>query len=320
MIAWATRTYERLETRIEAYTERGKAWADQQEAHSRTGVAVSWIGRYREADGQLYALLLAAYFFVTLLPAVLAAATYADDDKDAVAAHLIDRLDLHGATADLARDVLAGTGGHQLMATVIAVASVVGFGRGIGRSLQLVYARAWRMEASLYAITDQLRYVIWLLVFLVVLLGYVVQTALLAGSAAWISWALTPLWIAIVVVVLAWTPTYLLHHRVTFRDALPGALLATAGLGVLRVISSFLFANWLNWYSLYYGGLGIVMAIFFWLVLGATILMVSAALPPAYAERRRARLAGVGGNGGSAGDGEDTPTEGEGDGTAATSR
>jgi hypothetical protein len=30
--------------------------------------------------------------------------------------------------------------------------------------------------------------------------------------------------------------------------------------------------NWLDWYSTYYGALGVIMAIFFWLLIAATIL------------------------------------------------
>ncbi len=58
----------------------------------------------------------------------------------------------------------------------------------------------------------------------------------------------------------------------------------------LRALSSLLFTNWLNWYSKYYGGIGIVMAIFFWLVLGTTLLIITSALSPAYAVRRARRI------------------------------
>jgi hypothetical protein len=64
------------------YTQSAQAWAQRQEEHSRTGVALGWFGRYRQADGQQFALLLAAYFFVTLLPAVIAVATYTDSDPE----------------------------------------------------------------------------------------------------------------------------------------------------------------------------------------------------------------------------------------------
>ena len=270
-------------------TEKAQAWADRQEAHSRKGVALGWFGRYRQADGQLFALLLAAYFFVTLLPAVIAMGTYTDRDPTAVSAKLISRLHLSGQTATLTREVLRGAGGHQLTATLIAVASVISFGLGIGRTLQLVYGRVWGIPPQ-RGLVDQARYLVWLLVFLAGCLLYVIETALIPASSGWIEWVLAPLWIAGAVGLLAWSPVFLLHNRVTLRDAMPGALLGTLGLVGLRLLSSNVFTNWLNWYSKYYGGIGIVMAIFFWLVLATTLLIITAALSPAYAVRRARRV------------------------------
>ena len=40
-------------------------------------MAIGWFVRYRNADGQLYSLVLAAYLFLTIVPATLAMATYA---------------------------------------------------------------------------------------------------------------------------------------------------------------------------------------------------------------------------------------------------
>jgi uncharacterized BrkB/YihY/UPF0761 family membrane protein len=274
--------------RSQRYTNRAQAWADHQEQHSRTGVALGWFGRYRRADGQLYALLLAAYFFVTLLPAVVAMASYTSSDPTGVASRLISRLNLHGETATLTRDVLQGAGGHQLTATLIAVASVITFGLGIGRTLQLVYGRVWEIPAR-PGLVDKARYLVWLLLFLAGCLVFVIEETLLRSSSNWIEWALAPLWVAAITALLAWTPVFLLHNRVTVRDTIPGALLATLALVGLRVLSSLLFTNWLNWYSKYYGGLGIVMAIFFWLVLATTLLIIASALSPAYAVRRARR-------------------------------
>jgi uncharacterized BrkB/YihY/UPF0761 family membrane protein len=59
----------------------------------------------------------------------------------------------------------------------------------------------------------------------------------------------------------------------------------------MRVISGLLLKHWLEWYSTTYGALGIVMAIFFWLVIAGTLLVLAAALSPALAARRDLRLA-----------------------------
>lgn len=277
----------RVFAKTEGFTSRAQAWADSQEEHSRKGVALGWLGRYRRADGQLFALLLAAYFFVTLLPAMIAVATYADSDPKAVAARLITRLDLSGDTATLTRDVLQGAGGQQLSATIAAVLSVVVFGLGIGRTLQLIYSRIWDIPPPA-GMSNRARYLVWLLVFLGGALLYVVEEALV--RSAWVEWVLAPVWFAAIVGLLAWTPVFLLHGRVTIRDVMPGALLAAVGLVVMRVLASILFTKWLNMYSSYYGGIGITIAIFFWLVLVTTMLIIASALSPAYAVRRATRI------------------------------
>ena len=83
-----------------------------------------------------------------------------------------------------------------------------------------------------------------------------------------------------------WAPRILLHHRVTTRNLVPGAVFTVLGLVILRLISVFLFTRWLNWYSTTYGAFGIVLAIFFWIILIGTVLVLAAALSPALAQRR----------------------------------
>ena len=80
--------------------------------------------------------------------------------------------------------------------------------------------------------------------------------------------------------------TFQCHHRVPARDLLPGALFTVAGMVGLRVISVLLLAHWLSWYSTTYGAFGIVIALFFWIILEGTVMILAAALSPALAHRR----------------------------------
>jgi uncharacterized BrkB/YihY/UPF0761 family membrane protein len=66
---------------------------------------------------------------------------------------------------------------------------------------------------------------------------------------------------------------------------------ALIGLVGLRLLSALLFRHWLVWYSKYYGSLGIVMALFFWIMLYAGLLVLAAAFSPALAHRRNLREA-----------------------------
>jgi hypothetical protein len=83
--------------------QKAQARIEQEDEHSRKGVAIGWFVRYRNADGQLYSLVLAAYLFLTIVPATLAMATYAARSPTEMANRLIARLGLTGDTATLVR-------------------------------------------------------------------------------------------------------------------------------------------------------------------------------------------------------------------------
>ena len=65
--------------------ERGSLWIANQEPTSRKGATVGWVRRYQAADGQLYAVLLSAYFFLTMLPVLLVTVSYVYRDPTALA-------------------------------------------------------------------------------------------------------------------------------------------------------------------------------------------------------------------------------------------
>jgi membrane protein len=280
---------ERAYTRGEDLRRRAEGRIAEEAPSSRKGVAIEWLARYRDSQGQLNSILLAAYLFLTFLPAMVVIATYVSRDPHVVATRLITRLNLDGATARLVRDVLTGAGGEKLVATLIAVVSVIVFGLGIGQTLQLVYSRVWHLPEPKVGLAENIRYFIWLTVLVVGGALYVIELTLLKGAGSSSEWAFVPLWIAGLVVLLTWTPVFLLHRQITWRDALPGALVTSAGLLGLRLLSSTIFTNWLNWYGKYFGGIGIAIALLFWIALVTTVLIVGSAFAPAYAVRRAAR-------------------------------
>ncbi len=275
--------------RAKSTAERSQQWVERQDPASKPGVTIGWFRRYAAADGQLYAVLLTAYVFLTVLPAALVMASYMDSNPDALSNHMIHRLGLRGATTDLIHGVLSGTSGHKLSATLIALGSVAFFGLGIGRVLQLAHARAWGLDLGKARIRDQGRYTSVLLAILAAILVYTFESRLLQGQSRWIGWAVAPLWLAALFYFFVWAPRLLLHHRVARRDVVPGAVFTVLGLLGTRALSQFLLVNWLEWYGKNYGGFGIVMALFFWVTIPATILVLAAALSPALAHRRQLR-------------------------------
>jgi membrane protein len=270
---------------------RGREWADHQDPATRKGATIGWYRRFRESDGGLFAVLLTAYFFITAVPAAVVMMSYVFNDPTELADRIARRLDLTGSVKAALDSVLAGAGGHQLGATVIAVADVLLFGMGFGRVLQVVHARAWRIDLGKPQFFDQARYLLTLAVPLGLVFLYIVESKALHGQPAWIRWALLPAWIAVLFWYFVWMPRMLLHRRVTRRDVVPGAVFTLLGLVGLRLLSAVLFRHWLVWYDTYYGSLGIVMAIFFWIMAYASMLILAAALAPALAHRRDLRQA-----------------------------
>ena len=279
------------QTRGTAAYDRGRLWIENQDPASHTGAAIGWIRRYQAADGQLYAVLLSAYFFLTVIPLLLLYSSYAYKDPSALATRLEHRLNLGASTSKLLSAVLVGTSDHKLSALLLAVVNLFFFGLGFGRVLQLVHARSWGFDLRKRVVVDQARYFAVLGAIAVLLLLYVIQTKALGGAPSWVGWVLDVGWLAVLVGFFVWMPRLLLDGRVAARDILPGAVFTVLAFVVMRLISGILLKHWLEWYSKTYGSLGIVMAIFFWIIIFSTIMVLAAALSPALAHRRDLRLA-----------------------------
>jgi membrane protein len=287
------RLYDSAQARGTQYYERGKFWVENVDPATPHGATIGWFKRYRAADGQLYAVLLAAYLFLTLVPLLIVETSYAYKNPDQLANRLVRRLHLSGTTSDLLHSVLAGSSSHKFSAALLAIINLFFFGAGFGRVLQLAHARSWGLDLRKSALLDQGTYYGIIVALVVMTAVYVVQTRALRNSPSWIGWLLDIGWLALVVGFFTWAPWLLLHRQVPWRDVLPGAVFTIIGFIGLRIISGLLLKNWLNWYSKTYGALGIVMAIFFWIVIYSTVLVLAAALSPALAHRRdllRARL------------------------------
>ena len=288
----ARRAYVSAQTRGTVAYERGRLWIENQDPASGKGVTIGWVRRYQAADGQLYAVLLSAYLFLTLLPLLLIYSSYVYSDPDALARRIEGRLELEGSTSRLFDTVLAGASGHKLSAALIAADRPLllrarlrpGPAARARTLLGLRPAQAGRQ--------DQILYLEVLGALALMTLLFVLQTKALRGDPSWIGWVLDVGWFFVLLGFFVWAPWLLLNKRVAARDIAPGAVFTMLGLVGMRIVSGLLLKHWLEWYSKTYGAIGIVMAIFFWLVIAATVLVLAAALSPALAHRRDLRRAG----------------------------
>jgi membrane protein len=212
---------------------------------------------------------------------------YLDAHPNALARHLVHHYGLSTETAALLRSVLVEGHTHEFGSALLAIAGALFFGVGFGRVLQLVHARAWRVTLP----TRQTDFALYALVLLAVyglILLLLVQLTELKDAPSWAGKLLAIGWVALLVVFFTSAPWLLLHRQVSRRDLLPGAALTAVGLVVLMIVSTYVMEPWVDLYARDYGGLGVVLALYFWILFSSGVIVWAAALAPALAQRRAA--------------------------------
>jgi len=252
------------------------------------GVCIDAWKRYRAVDGPLQSALLSIYIFVAILPALLVMEGYLENDPTALSDSLVTHYDLSPTTAKLVEGVLAQGQGHHLGAALFAIAGSLFFGLNYGRVLQTVHVNAWGLTLPRRQ-TDLGRYALALLGLYGLLLLVLVQVKELSGGPGWVKFAIAPGWFALLTVYFLWIKRMLTHKLVPARSMLPAAALTAGAIVVIVVASSYFMNLWVNLYAKDYGGLGVVMAIFFWIGFTSAAIVLSTSLSPALAGRREIR-------------------------------
>ncbi|HEX4719697.1 MAG TPA: YhjD/YihY/BrkB family envelope integrity protein, partial [Thermoleophilaceae bacterium] len=274
-----------LSARIEALSRRGREWSERQDPGSRSGLAISAWRHYRAIDAPLQSALLSLYMLVAVLPAVLVMEEYLDPHPDSLANSLVHHFHLNAPTATLIHGVLDEGKAHELGSALLAVAGALFFGLGFGRVLQLVHARSWQLALPTRR-TDQALYAAVLIGLYGLILLLLVQVSELKGSPRWVEAALALGWAGLLVLFFVWAPWLLTHKLIKRRDLLPGAALTAVGVVVLMLVSRYVMQFWVDLYARDYGGLGVVLAIYFWIAFSSALIVGTASLSPALADRR----------------------------------
>lgn len=277
----------RMRERVTGVSDRAQTWVEEQDPASRKGVAIDAWRRYRAVEGPLQSALLSLYMLVAVLPALLVIEEYFDSNPAALANRLIHHYGLNAATASVFRSVLADNRVHELGSALFAIAGALVFGLGFGRVLQLVHMRAWKVSVPTRA-TDQGLYAAVLLALYGLIVLLLFQLNELSGSPSWANRVLALGWVALLILFFTWAPSFLLHGQVSQRDLLPGAALTAVGIVVITVVSRWVMEAWINLYASDYGGLGVVLAIYFWIAFYSFVIVGAAILAPALAQRRHA--------------------------------
>jgi len=272
-----------------AMSGRWREWVDRQDPDSPSGVAIEAWRRYQAVDGPLQSALLSLYVLVAVLPALLVMEAFLDPHPNSLAVRLVHHFHLNAPTAVMLHSVLGEGRKHELGSALLAIAGALFFGVGFGRVLQLVHTRAWELPPRPKRQADQALYGIVLLGLYGLLLVLLVQLDELRGEPSWVTLALAVGWVGLLVGFFVWAPWMLTHKQITARALLPSAVLTAVGLVLLMLISRYVMQFWVDLYARDYGGLGVVLAIYFWLAFSSAVIVWAASLSPALAARREIR-------------------------------
>src|SRR5436190_18012051 len=283
--------FQSARARAEDLSRRTQEWADRQDPGSLKGVAVDGWRRYRMVDGPLQSALLSLYMLIAIIPALLVMEEYLNSNPAALTNQLVHHYSLNHSTAGLLRDVLVDDRTHKLGSALFAIAGALFFGLNLGRVLQLVHARSWKLDPRARQTDLGLYSIVLLAVYGLLLLLLLTLTELHGLGPAWARILLDLGFLTLLVVFFVWAPWLLTHRLLKARDLVPGAVLTALGLVVLLIASSFVMEFWVNLYARDYGGLGVVLALFFWLLFGSGLIVWAASISPALAERRARRNA-----------------------------
>jgi membrane protein len=279
---------EGVNARLKELSRRGQEWVERQQPDSPSGVAIGAWRRYRAVDGPLQTALLSLYILVAVLPAVLVMEEYLDPHPNSLANSIVHHYRLNASTSELVHNVLGQGRSHELGSALIAIASALVFGIGFGRVLQIVYSRAWGLRLST-GLRDQIGYGAVLAGLYGLLLLLLLQLNELHTRSTVVKVLLGIGWVAFLALFFVVAPWLLTHKQLTLRDLLPGGILTAVSLVALMVVSNFIMQFWVDLYARDYGGLGVVLAIYFWIAFSSAVIVGAASLSPALAERREAR-------------------------------
>jgi len=280
----------KVRAKLGAASQRGQEWVERQDPGSRRGVAIGAWRRYRAVEGPLQTALLSIYILVAVVPALLVMEEYLDPHPNSLANSLVHHYRLNASTSELIHNVLGEGRSHELGSALIAIVSALVFGVGFGHVLQLVHARAWQLDLKT-GISDQVGYGVVLAGLYGLLLLLLLQLNDFHTRSSVVKALLGIGWTGFLMLFFAVSPWLLTHKQLPFRDLLPGAALTAVGIVALMVVSRYVMQFWVDLYARDYGGLGVVLALYFWIAICSGIIVWAAALSPALAERRDVRTA-----------------------------
>ena len=275
---------------VSRWSKRFEQWREALEERPRIGFLLRTVRRFDEMGGKHLALVIAINLFISIIPLLILgyAIVVAFNPDRSFGSVLVDSFHLTGTTADTVKQTFTSARSGRNTALSISVLSLLVTGFDVAATVQLAYARAFRMR-PLKGLTKYLRGGAWLVVLLIVTGGVLAIRNFVFDRPWWVLVFVAPLYLLLWFTFFIITPRLLLDLPFVWRDLTRGAAVSTAAALLVNGFTAFQFHSWLRAYGQAYGGFGIGLAIIAYLGIVALFWVWIAAVMGVYWERGAGR-------------------------------
>ncbi len=235
--------------------------------------------RFSEVHGGQLAGAVTLAAFISIFPLLIMAigvVGFFSHSASDLPGEVIRRLGLTGEAANVVTNAIATAERSRKAASALGLAGLLWAGLNLVTALEYALDSVWQVEGR--GLKGKLYGLLWLAGATVILLVSVSLTALLN----WLPGPAGPVLVVgaftVDVTLWLWTFAVLTNRRLSWRALLPGALLGSAGLQVLKVVGSIYVPMAVRSSSALYGSIGVVFAVLAWLLVFGRLVVLSAVL------------------------------------------
>ena len=251
--------------------------------------------RYGDVGGDQLAAAFTLTAFLSIFPLILVAIAVvgfvAAGSHTDVAGHLVRNLGLKGESAKMLTDAVASARRSRQAASIVGLLGLLWSGLGLVGALQNAFNGVWQVHDR--GLKDKVFGLFWLVGAALLFVGSAAVTTLLR----WLPGVLAPVGVLATVIVSfflwLWTLRVLPNTKLPWRSLVPGAILGTVGLEILKAVGAYYVPRTVASSSQLYGSLGIIFAILAWLLLFGRLVVYAAVLNVVRYEKREGTVRAV---------------------------
>ena len=272
--------------RFNRWQSRFEHYRTALEDRPRIGFLLRSVRRFDEIGGKHLALVIAVNLFVSIIPLLILgyAILVAFNPDRSFGAVVVGSFHLTGDTAATVERTFTNARSGRNTALSISVISLLITGFDVSATVQLAYARAFRVR-PLKGFSKYLRGAAWLIVLLGVTSSVLTMRYFAFDRPWWVLVLVVPLYLLVWFTFFIVTPRLLLDLPFGWRDLARGAAVSTAAELLVNGLTAFQFHGWLRAYGQAYGAFGIALAIIAYLGIVALFWVWIAAVMGVYWER-----------------------------------